>query len=97
MQRILTLVVTKQWFDLIQSKQKTEDFREVKHYWIKRLKNDDFSPKEFDLVKIVNGYWKDRPTIIAKWTGTRITRKDEKTDLGIGAFFAIWIGDFLQE
>lgn len=38
---VLDLVVSKQWFDMIVSGEKTEEYREIKPYWIKRLVNQD--------------------------------------------------------
>ena len=38
---VLNLVVSKQWFDMIVSGEKTEEYREIKPYWIKRLVNQD--------------------------------------------------------
>lgn len=38
--RILELTLTKQWFDLISSGEKKEEYREIKKYWLNRL----FSP-----------------------------------------------------
>ena len=35
--KILTLTVSKQWFDKIVACEKTEEYREIKPYWIKRL------------------------------------------------------------
>lgn len=35
--KILTLTVSKQWFDMIVAGEKTEEYREIKPYWIKRL------------------------------------------------------------
>lgn len=35
--KILTLTVSKQWFDMIVSGEKTEEYRAPKSYWIKRL------------------------------------------------------------
>lgn len=37
MEKILYLTLKKQWFDLINSGIKTEEYREIKPYWIKRL------------------------------------------------------------
>ena len=34
---VLTLTVSKQWFDMIVTGEKTEEYREIKPYWIKRL------------------------------------------------------------
>lgn len=35
--KVLKLVVSKQWFDMIAAGEKTEEYREIKPYWIKRL------------------------------------------------------------
>ena len=35
--KILTLTVSKQWFDKIVSGEKTEEYREIKPYWVARL------------------------------------------------------------
>lgn len=35
--KVLTLTVSKQWFDLIKAGEKTEEYREIKGYWVKRL------------------------------------------------------------
>lgn len=37
MKKVLNLVVTKKWFDMIVSGAKNEEYREIKPYWIKRL------------------------------------------------------------
>ena len=35
--KVLTLTVSKQWFDMILSGEKTEEYRAIKSYWINRL------------------------------------------------------------
>ena len=35
--KILTLTVSKQWFDMILAGEKTEEYREIKGYWVKRI------------------------------------------------------------
>ncbi len=35
--KILHLTLTKKWFDMILSGEKTEEYREIKDYWIRRL------------------------------------------------------------
>lgn len=37
MSKTLKLTLSKQWFDLIEKGIKTEEYREVKPYWITRL------------------------------------------------------------
>lgn len=54
--KILYLTLKKQWFDLINSGVKTEEYRDIKPYWEKRLEN-----KTYDIVEFRNGYQKDAP------------------------------------
>ena len=35
--KVLTLTVSKQWFDMIVAGEKTEEYREINGYWVKRL------------------------------------------------------------
>ena len=35
--KILTITVSKQWFDMIVADEKTEEYREIKPYWVARL------------------------------------------------------------
>lgn len=35
--KILALTVSKQWFDMIMAGEKTEEYREIKPYWVARL------------------------------------------------------------
>lgn len=35
--KVLTLAVSKQWFDMIAAGEKTEEYREIKPYWVARL------------------------------------------------------------
>lgn len=73
---VLKLTVKKEWFDLIKSGEKTEEYREFKDYWCKRL-IPDYHPiykvdkrttgfKQYDYIEFKNGYSSDAPTIITK-------------------------------
>ena len=35
--KVLTLTISKKWFDMILSGEKTEEYREIKPYWVARL------------------------------------------------------------
>ena len=35
--KVLTLAVSKQWIDMIAAGDKTEEYREIKPYWVARL------------------------------------------------------------
>jgi len=54
---ILHLTLKKKWFDMILSRQKKEEYREIKEYW-----NVRFSKKKYDIIKFTNGYGKDKPS-----------------------------------
>jgi len=53
---ILYLTLKKQWFDLILSGEKVEEYREVKPYWSHRLHK-----KVWDVINFHNGYSKNSP------------------------------------
>jgi hypothetical protein len=59
--RVLDLTLKKKWFDMIASGEKKEEYREIKPYWIKRLRN-----REYQAIKFRNGYAKDSPTIMVE-------------------------------
>ena len=77
MKKILTLTVSKQWFEKIVSGEKTEEYREIKPYWIKRLTTNcevvyDVAAetycgkvlyRPYTHVLFINGYRKDSPRI----------------------------------
>ena len=75
--KVLTLTVSKQWFDMIVADENIEEYREIKPYWIKRLTTN--CEVEYDValetycgkvlyrpythVLFINGYRKDSPRI----------------------------------
>lgn len=75
--KVLTLTVSKQWFDIIADGEKTEEYREIKPYWIKRLTTNcevvyDVAAetycgkvlyRHYTHVLFINGYRKDSPRI----------------------------------
>ena len=63
--RILYLTLKKEWFDMIEAGIKTEEYREIKEYWEKRLKIGYW----FDAVHFRNGYSKTARTMMFKCNG----------------------------
>lgn len=66
MSRILHLKLTKQWFQMIASGIKKEEYREITKYWAARFNPtgnllDDC--RDFSKVVFVNGYRKDAPAV----------------------------------
>ena len=78
--KVLPLTVSKQWFDMIVAGEKTEEYREIKPYWIKRLTTNcevayDVAAetycgkvlyRPYTHVLFINGYRKDSPRIEKK-------------------------------
>lgn len=74
--KTLKLTLNKQWFDLIEKGIKTEEYREIKDYWVKRFKEMSltrFEPfKHFDYVEFTNGYNSKSPKIILECKGIEV-------------------------
>ena len=54
--KVLTLTVSKEWFDKIVTGEKTEEYREIKPYWVARLFYDRFGKLSPVLVKELTDY-----------------------------------------
>ncbi len=57
----MTFTIKKQWFDLILSGEKKEEYREIKPYYNSRLKH--FLNDGLAKVRLKNGYKRDSPYI----------------------------------
>lgn len=53
--RVLHLTLKKKWFDMIEAGEKKEEYREVKAYWLNRIKTAD----QFTHVSFTHGYARD--------------------------------------
>lgn len=75
--KVLTLTVSKQWFDMIVAGEKKEEYREIKPYWIKRLTTNcevvydvvaetycgKVLYRPYTHVLFINGYGDDKPRV----------------------------------
>jgi hypothetical protein len=67
----LNLTIKKEWFDMIRSGEKKEEYREIKAYWEIRLEKPRYAPfvtdfKNFKTVKFTNGYSNSSPYCIVQ-------------------------------
>ena len=62
--RTLHLTLKRNWFEMIRSGVKMEEYRDCKPYWAKRLEN-----KTYDVVEFRNGYRPDSPCVIRPFEG----------------------------
>jgi len=91
--KVLHLTLKKKWFDMILSGQKKEEYREIKPYWITRLKFDIWNTKPFDFIEFRNGYAKTAPTMIVECKGIRVDMpKPEWSENAKGVCFVIELG-----
>ena len=88
MERILHLTLKKRWFDMILSGEKKEEYREVKYYWLSRLKyycNHADMMHEFNYnythIMFKNGYSKCSPSLLIELISVRFGKaKHEWSD-----------------
>ena len=84
---VLHLTLSEYWFEMIKSGKKTEEYREIKEYWIKRLVENiqqynspnclngigyETNFKQFSIIEFKHGYAKDAPTVRVECKGIRI-------------------------
>lgn len=108
---ILHLTLKKKWFDMIASGEKTEEYREVKPYWVNRLTWHEFHGMNleqlkrqggipfktiYQYVKFTNGYGKNAPTITLSLLSISIgNAKPEWSDNWEGDVFILELGAIL--
>lgn len=61
--KILYLTLKKQWFDMVKSGHKLEEYRELKDYWHRRFN------KHYDAVQFTNGYSPSSPRFLIELRG----------------------------
>ena len=81
----LSLVLKHKWYDLIESGEKTSEYREVKPYWDKRLS------KHYDTVTFQKGYTKTK----LKFKILSISKVVKENDLNLEEVYEIKLGDRL--
>lgn len=83
MNNTIHLPIKREWFDMILSGEKKEEYREFKPYWVKRLLGDAEAykdpcpvptkptyfekPENVKTITFVNGYGNHRPTMVVEF------------------------------
>lgn len=97
--KTLHLTLKKKLFDMILSGEKLEEYREIKHYWKKRLLEDfEWSHyKEFDTITFKNGYASDAPEMIVELKGIQIGMGLKSWGAELGTeYFVLSLGKILS-
>lgn len=102
--KTLQITLQKKWFDMTDSGEKKEEYRDIKMYWASRLMNGfpstfgiellnpDF--KTFDFVHAVNGYGKNKPSWTRQCLGISIGEGNPEWGAEIGKqYFIIKLGN----
>lgn len=66
---MLEVTIKREWFDMILSGKKKEEYREIKPYWTKRLFYPDGNPVQYSAIRFRNGYDADSPTVLVWYEG----------------------------
>lgn len=98
---VLHLTLKKQWFDMIKSGEKTEEYREIKPYWTKRLSRTGvekpFIPKKFDIVEFKNGYGQFVPAMQVAIKSMKVGFGNFDWGAPVELVYIIELGDVLRE
>ena len=93
MNNTLHLTIKKQWFDMILSGEKTEEYRDIKPYY-----NLRFIGKEYDTVVFRNGYARDAPSLTIELKTIRFgTGKPEWGAEVNKKYFVLYLGKIINK
>lgn len=94
----LIIPIKKEWFDLICSGEKKEEYREIKNYWHARLFKDGYV-REFSTIEFRNGYGAAVPSAVFEFEGVDLKKPNPKwcpKEFLNKTFYAIKIGQKLR-
>jgi hypothetical protein len=69
--KILHLSLKKEPFDIMVTGEKKQEFRKYSKWIQSRIFDKDNNIKNYDLIKFVNGYGKDKPYFICRFNGVK--------------------------
>jgi hypothetical protein len=89
---ILFLTIKKQWFDMIKTGEKKEEYRDIKPYFDRKLVG-----KKYDAVLFQNGYAPDSPRLLIEYKGYEKKRARPEWSGGFdGLCYAIKLGSVIE-
>ena len=91
MKETLHLTLHKRWFDAIARGEKTEEYREIKPFWEKRLS------RGYSTIRFRNGYAKNAPEMEVEFLGVHVGQSHEnKTCFVISLGKILWVENWNQ-
>lgn len=106
----LHLTLKKQWFDMILSGEKKEEYRALSNYWCNRFCDKNwqsfeieifihclnYSKLNFKTIVFTNGYGKNKPQIVVEYAGIDVREGNLKWGAEFGTtYFVIKIGKII--
>lgn len=93
MNNTLHLTIKKQWFDMILSGEKTEEYRDIKPYY-----NLRFIGKEYDTVVFRNGYARDAPSLTIELKAIRFGTGNPEWGAEVNKkYFVLYLGKIINK
>ncbi len=90
--KTVVMPIKKEWFDMICSGKKKEEYRAIGEYWKKR-----FLANKVDKLKLINGYGKNRPYVIVELKEIIIgTGKEELGAIKDENYYVVKLGKILE-
>lgn len=91
MNKIVSMPIKKQWFNMILRGIKKEEYREIKEHWRKRLLHDKTTH-----LKLINGYGKDKPYLLVELKNISIrTGKEEWGAVPGEYYYVLELGEII--
>jgi hypothetical protein len=97
MEEQIYLVLKTEWFKMIRSGEKKEEYRALSTYWKKRLMPDKKTIRQFRTIRFRLGYNADAPDMIVECKKVRIGNAKAKWSAGFtGECFVFVLGDIIK-
>ena len=91
MNKIVSMPIKKQWFNMILRGIKKEEYMEIKEHWRKRLLHDKTTH-----LKLINGYGKDKPYLLVELKNISIrTGKEEWGAVPGEHYYVLELGEII--
>jgi hypothetical protein len=91
--KILHLTLKKKAFDVMITNEKKIEYRKENQWIRSRLLTSNGTRKDYDIIKFVNGYGKDKPYFLAKYNGFNFSHNDYITEFSNGLQVNVNKGD----
>jgi hypothetical protein len=101
---VLNLPIKKQWFDMIESREKPEEYREMKEHWLRRfgwslvyyIKGDRVLYPKFTHILFRNGYSAKSPEMLIELKGITIGKGNPKWGAPDKDVFILHLGEIVE-